>query len=38
MEHEAAEAVAAETGCPVLRKPLDPRQFLEVLDQVSMGP
>jgi PAS domain S-box-containing protein len=37
-EHEAAEEVAAETGCPVLRKPLDPRQFLEVLDQVAMGP
>ena len=37
-EHESAEELAKETGCPVIRKPIDPRQLLEVLDQVSMGP
>lgn len=37
-EHEAADGLAKETGCPVIRKPIDPQQLLEVLDQVAMGP
>jgi PAS domain S-box-containing protein len=37
-DHEAVENLSHQTGCPVVRKPIEPCQLLEVLDQVAMGP
>jgi len=37
-DYEAVENLSHQTGCPVVRKPIDPIHLLEVLDQVAMGP
>lgn len=36
-DRENAEQLSQKTGCPVLRKPLEPPQLLEVLDRVARG-
>ncbi len=37
VDREATEELSGQTGCPVLRKPFEPPQFLEVLDRVATG-
>jgi two-component system NtrC family sensor kinase len=35
-DHEAATDLAANTGCPLVRKPFELPELLEILDQVSL--
>lgn len=35
-DHEAAVRLSEDTGCPVIRKPFDAGQLLDILDQVAV--
>lgn len=36
-DHEAADGLAQRTGCPLVRKPFELPELMEVLDQVALG-